>query len=337
MSKDREKIEHHISKRAGIAAFTLCAAVMAVILAVHHNPFADPGEELTKKIIACGIILACEILFVKLYDKITVLPVELWQNRRLIWKLSKNDFKTRYAGSYLGIVWAFVQPVVTILVYWFVFEKGFNAKAEALASGMEVPYVLYLTAGLVPWFYFSEALSNGTNALLEYNYLVKKVVFKISILPIIKIISATFIHLFFAGFLLLLAAGYGYLPDLYTLQLVYYSFCMFVFVLGICYTSCAVIVFFRDLGQIINIFLQVGMWATPIMWKLSIIPEEFQIIFKFNPVYYIVNGYRSAILEKTWFWADFYSTMFFWIITVIIFGIGGLIFKRLKAHFADVL
>lgn len=337
MNQNREKREHHISKRAGITIFTVCAVVMAVILAVHHNPFADPGEELTKKIAACAIILACEILFIILYDKITVLPVELWQNRRLIWKLSKNDFKTRYAGSYLGIVWAFVQPVVTILVYWFVFEKGFNAKAEALASGMEVPYVLYLTAGLVPWFYFSEALSNGTNALLEYNYLVKKVVFKISILPIIKIISATFIHLFFAGFLLALAAGYGYLPDLYTLQLVYFSFCMFVFVLGICYASCAVIVFFRDLGQIINIFLQVGMWATPIMWKLSMIPEEFQIIFKLNPVYYIVNGYRSALLEKTWFWEDFYSTMFFWIITVVIFGIGGLIFKRLKVHFADVL
>lgn len=337
MEKERTKREIHLSKRAWILIFTICAFAMAAIVVVHHNPFADPQEEKIKKRIACAIIVVCEILFIRLYDKITVLPVELWQNRKLIWKLSKNDFKTRYAGSYMGMVWAFVQPVITILVYWIVFEFGFNAKAEMVKDGITVPYVLYLTTGLVPWFYFSEALTNGTNALLEYNYLVKKVVFKISILPIIKIIAATFIHVFFVIFMLILAAFYGYYPDIHLLQIVYFSFCMFVFVLGLCYASCAIIVFFRDLGQIINIFMQVGMWATPILWNINIIPEEYRIIFKFNPVFYIVNGYRSALFEKTWFWEDFYSTMFFWIITVIIFGIGGLIFKRLKVHFADVL
>ena len=139
---------------------------------------------------------------------LTGLPVELYQNRRLIWKLSKNDFKKRYAGSYLGIVWAMVQPVITVVMYWLVFEKAFGNKSEMLTTGLEVPYVLYLTAGLVPWFYFNEALTNATMALLEYNYLVKKVVFKISILPIIKIIAATFIHAFFACVLLLMSVGY---------------------------------------------------------------------------------------------------------------------------------
>ena len=75
-------------------------------------------------------------------NKFFSLPKELWNNRRLIWKLSKNDFKTRYAGSYLGIIWAFVQPVITILVYWLVFEKGFSAKAEMFKSGVEVPFVV---------------------------------------------------------------------------------------------------------------------------------------------------------------------------------------------------
>ena len=337
MEKERTKREIHLSRQAWILIFTVCAFAMAAVVVLHHNPFANPQEENIKKVIACVILAVCEILFIRLYDKITVLPVELWQNRKLIWKLSKNDFKTRYAGSYMGMVWAFVQPVITILVYWIVFEFGFNAKAEMVKDGISVPYVLYLTTGLVPWFYFSEALTNGTNALLEYNYLVKKVVFKISILPIIKIIAATFIHVFFVTFMLVLAAIYGYYPDLHLLQIVYFSFCMFVFVLGLCYASCAIIIFFRDLGQIINIFLQIGMWATPILWNINIIPENYRIIFKFNPIFYIVNGYRSAIFEKTWFWEDFYSTMFFWIITVVIFGIGGLIFKRLKVHFADVL
>lgn len=326
-----------ISKKANIAIVSAIALALLLVIILHENQFADPQDELIKKCLAGAIIVVSMILYVALYDKITVLPVELYQNRKLIWKLSKNDFKTRFAGSYLGMVWAFVQPVVTILVYWFVFEKGFNAKAEMLANGLQAPYVLWLTAGIVPWFYFSEALSNGTTALLEYNYLVKKVVFKISILPIIKIIAATFIHGFFVLFMLLLYMAHGYYPDLYTLQIFYYSFCLFVFVLGISYATCSIIVFFRDLIQIISIVLQVGMWATPILWQLGKIPENYQILFKLNPVFYIVNGYRSALLEKTWFWEDFYSTMFFWITTAVVFGIGALIFKRLKVHFADVL
>ena len=320
-----------------ITIVSVVAIVFMMVILLHKNPFANPGDELIKKCIAAVIIMVSLVLYAVLYEKIIVLPAELYQNRKLIWKLAKNDFKTRFAGSYLGIVWAFVQPVVTILVYWVVFEKGLNAKAEVLANGVEAPYVLWLTAGIVPWFYFSEALSNGTTALLEYNYLVKKVVFKISILPIIKIIAATFIHGFFVLFMLLLFMVHGYFPDAHTLQLIYFSFCLFVLVLGISYTTCSIVLFFRDLTQIIGIVLQVGMWATPILWKLSMVPEQYQILFKLNPVFYIVNGYRSALLEKTWFWEDFYSTMFFWITTAVIFGIGTLIFKRLKVHFADVL
>lgn len=326
-----------LSKKANIILVSIVALALLTVILLHRNPFAIPHEETVKKCAAGAIIVISVILYGVLYDKIIVLPSELYQNRRLIWKLAKNDFKTRFAGSYLGIVWAFVQPVVTILVYWIVFEKGLNAKAEMLADGTEAPYVLWLTAGLVPWFYFSEALSNGTTALLEYNYLVKKVVFKISILPIIKIIAATFIHGFFVLFMLLLYMAHGFFPDAYTLQLLYYSFCLFIFVLGISYATCAVVIFFRDLTHMIAIVLQVGMWATPILWALDRVPQQYQILFKLNPMFYIVNGYRSAMLEKTWFWEDFYSTMFFWIITAVIFGIGALIFKRLKIHFADML
>ncbi|MBQ8261888.1 MAG: ABC transporter permease [Lachnospiraceae bacterium] len=328
-----------ISKPVGITIAILVALIGSLVLWFHTNPLADPQEELIKKVIAIVIILVAVIVFVVLYDKITILPRELYQNRKLIWKLAKNDFKTRYAGSYMGMIWAMVQPVVTIALYYFVFEVVFQNRSQLLANGIEAPYVLWLTAGLVPWFYFSEAIMQGTQALLEYNYLVKKVVFKISILPIIKIIAATFIHVFFTMVMLLIYFLYGYEPDWYLLQIPYYSLCMFVFVLALSYTTCAIVVFFRDLSQIINILLQVGMWATPILWDISLLSElqGYQIIFKINPVFYVVNGFRSAMFEKTWFWQDFYSTMYFWIVTAVFFGIGALIFKRLKVHFADVM
>ena len=327
-------LKGRITKPVGIAIFTTIMLIMAMIIVLYHNPLADPVQEMIKKIIACIIIVVAIIVFSVLYDKITVLPVELYQSRHLIWKLAKNDFKKRYAGSYLGAVWAMVQPVVTVAMYYVVFDV---IMGTGNAMVPDKPYVLFLTAGLVPWFYFSEALNSGTNALLEYNYLVKKVVFKISVLPIIKIIAATFIHVFFALVMLVIAAIYGYYPSVYTLQLIYYSFCLFVFVLGLCYSTCAIMVFFKDIGQIISILLQIGMWATPILWDVNGLSSTMQMIVKINPLVYIVNGYRSAIFEKAWFWEDFYSTMYFWIVTVVVFGIGALVFKRLKVHFSDVL
>ncbi len=328
-----------ISKRVGITSVTLVALVMISIIIIHQNqgPAVNQQEELVKKIISCSVIaIACGI-FIKLYDKITQLPVELWQNRHLIWKLAKNDFKKRYAGSYMGAVWALVQPVITVVMYYIVFDKIMHSGGGGLRDSGEVPFVLFLTAGLVPWFYFNEAWTNATNALREYDYLVKKVVFKISILPIIKAIAATFIHVFFVLILLVVAAIYGYYPSVYTLQLIYYSACLFIFVLALSYTTCSVVVLFKDLSQIINIILQIGIWATPIMWNMDGLSDGWKLVFKLNPLVYIVNGYRDAIYGQRWFFEDFFSTMYFYIVTAVLFGIGAVIFKRLKVHFADVL
>lgn len=277
-----------------------------------------------------GGVLAA-IIFRK---KVFHLPIELMQNRALILNLAKNDFKTKYAGSYLGIFWAFVQPIVTILVYWFVFSVG-------LKSGKvdNYPFVLYLVSGIVPWFFFQDALNSGTNALIEYNYLVKKVVFKISILPIVKIVSALFVHVFFVTFSLILCWCYGYAPSIYTIQILYYSACTFLLSLGLVYATSAMVIFFRDLTQIISIVLQVGVWMTPIMWDLNMLAGNSLLmkLFKLNPMYYIVSGYRDSMLGKVWFWEHWGWTLYFWVIVAILFVLGTIIFKRLKPHFADVL
>lgn len=273
------------------------------------------------------------------FERMVSLPKELIQNRKLIANLAKNDFKTKFAGSFFGTFWAFVQPIITVLVYWFVFEKGLKAGGQLTAAGIQVPFVLWLIAGMVPWFFFSDALGSGTNAMMEYSYLVKKVVFKISILPIVKVISALFVHLFFIAFTILLYAAYSYYPDLYTLQIVYYSFALLIFTLALVYGTCAIVIFFKDLTQIINIILQVGVWITPIMWNIDTmnLSPILIAIFKLNPLYYIVAGYRDALINKVWFFEHPGLTLYFWIVTLLLLTLGTSIFKRLRVHFADVL
>ena len=300
--------------------------------------FADESmrnDEKLYKPVMCVAIDLMLLFFCMFYEKLFSLPKELYQNRRLIGKLARNDFKTRYAGSYLGIFWAFVQPIVTVVVYWFVFQVGFRS-----GTTQDCPFVLWLVTGLVPWFFFQEAWIGGTNSMMEYSYLVKKVVFKISVLPIVKIFSAIFVHLFFIAFTIVLFLCYGYLPGIHAVQLVYYLLCLMIFVLALSYLTCAVVVFFKDLSQIIGILLQVGVWMTPIMWDYTMLTNPYpwaMWILKANPVFYIVQGYRNCLIHHTWFWQDLGWTIYFWVVTGILFVIGGRVFKRLKPHFSDVL
>ena len=256
----------------------------------------------------------------------------LYENRKLIGNLAKNDFKTRYAGSYLGIMWAFIQPIVTILVYWFVFTVG-------LKSGTvdDFPFALWLMAGIIPWFFFQDALNSGTLALVEYSYLVKKVVFKIDILPVVKVLSALFVHVFFIFFVVVVYALNGYMPTAYTLQVFYYSYCLICLITGMVYFTSAIMVFFRDLNQLINVVLQVGIWMTPIMWNIQILPQKFHWIFNLNPVYYVVMGYRDAFIYHGVFWNRPETTIYFWVVTIFMYIVGTKIFKSLQVHFADVL
>lgn len=253
-------------------------------------------------------------------------------DRKLILNVSKNDFKTKYAGSYFGIFWAFVQPIILMFVYWFALDIG-------LRSGdmIDYPFVLWLMCGLVPWFFFADAFGSGANALTEYSYLVKKVVFKVDILPIVKVTSSIFVHLIFVVLTIILHAFYGFYPDLYTLQVLYYTTCMFALLIALAYITSSIVIFFKDLNQVIAIILQIGIWATPIMWDASNISSKLNKVMKINPIYYIVNGFRDTFLDKIWFWERTYWTIGYWIGVFILYVVGRNIFKRLQVHFADVL
>ena len=243
--------------------------------------------------------------------------------------------KSKYAGSYFGTVWAFVQPIVTICVYWFVFGL-------ALRNGSDkgVPFVLWLIAGLVPWFFIQEGLTGGTNALLEYNYLVKKVVFNIRILPVVKVFSAVFVHCFFVVIVLVIYTWHGLVRRVCMHCNWYTTASAFLcLILAVTYMTSAAVVFFRDLSQIINIMLQVGVWVTPIMWDFNDLGLGGLLanILKLNPVFYIVQGYRDSLINKVAIWEHPVLTLYFWGFTLIVFVLGTRLFKKLQVHFADVL
>lgn len=259
--------------------------------------------------------------------------------RNLIMSLAVADFRKRFVGSYFGIAWMFLQPVVTILIYWFIFGRMPGLSGRSASQG---PYILYLIAGIVPWFFFNEALSHATNCLMEYSFLVKKVVFKVSILPMVKIVSCLFVHGIFVLISIAVYLIYGNFPSIYWLQAFYYTFSLMILIIGISFITSSIAVIFKDMGQIVSIALQFGIWITPIMWdpsdpSMKIIPDQYQKFLAINPVYYITQGYRDSFLYHVGFWEKPGLTLYYWVFTVIIFILGLKLFNKLKPHFADVL
>ncbi len=257
---------------------------------------------------------------------------DLYWKRKIIKSLVKKDFQNQFLGSFLGIFWAFFQPAVFIFVLWFIFAQGFRS-----GLAMEIPFVLYLMSGIVVWTYFSEAFVAGTMAVLENSHLVKKVSFRVSLLPVVKILSHLLVHLIFTVLLLIVTIGHGIYPNLYWLQIPYYMFATAVLLMGLTWISSALHVFVRDVGQIIRVFTRLGFWFTPIFWNLNIMPAKYHFILKLNPAYYLVNGFREALFFKTWFWSSPKLTVYFWILTLFLFMVGAIVFRRLRPHFADVL
>ncbi len=271
------------------------------------------------------------------------IPYDLIKNRGLLLSLGKNDFRQKFAGSYLGVIWAFVQPVITVFVYWFVFQMALNVGTQSTKAGIEAPYVLWLLGGLVPWFFFNDALLSGANALISYEYLVKKVVFKVSILPVVKVFSSLFVHAFFIVFTIVVYSLYGFYPTIYAFQLIYYFCAMLFLVIGLVYLFSALVVLFRDMNQLLSISLSVLIWMTPIMWNLNgmlaagRVPKPLLYLLWANPMFYIVQGYRDCLLDHQWFWEHPGLSVYFWVFSICCFLIGTRVFTKLEPSFADVL
>ncbi len=315
--------------------FFILMAIAAVFVLCYLAPWNSFFESIPSIVDIVGVlILFICILFLLLsfYKRAFYFIKDVFQGRRLLFELAKNDLKNKFLGSYLGIIWGFIQPIVTILVFWFVFQVGFKS-----APVENFPFILWLICGMIPWFFFAESLTGATTSIMDNNYLVKKVVFKVSILPMVRIISSLFIHLFFIFVIFIMFFIYGYMPSIYNIQVIYYLVCSIVLILGLSWMTAALVIFLKDLGQVIAIIIQFGFWLTPIFWSFKIMPEKYHFIFKLNPMYYIVEGYRDAFINHIWFWHHYNLTINFWMITCAFLIIGIVVFKILKPHFADVI
>jgi teichoic acid transport system permease protein len=238
----------------------------------------------------------------------------------------------KFSISLLGSVWAFALPLINILVFWFVFQVGLR---NGDITG--VPFIVWYVPAYLIWTFFQEALISSTNSIREYSYLVKKVYFPIATIPVIKIISSLIIHVVFILFIMILNGIYHMAPTVYYFQAIYYVFCTVVLSMGLGWLFSSISCIIPDMANVVNIFMQLGFWATPIIWNPNTISPTVLKILKTNPMFYVTEGYRQTFLYHQWFWEEPLYTIYFWIFTVVVFAVGYRTFIKLQHRFADYL
>lgn len=259
----------------------------------------------------------------------------IYQQRYVVWKLVARDFQKKYLATYIGLPWAFLQPMAMIAVIWFVVSIGLRGTG---AVG-QAPYMPWLVSGLVPWFFLRDAIGDGAQSLLDFSFLIKKTYFRVGVIPVVKIATALLIHLFLAAMMLAIVAFYGYTPDRYWLQLPYYLLCGLALVTGLGWLCSALVVFARDVRKLIDVALLLLFWITPVIWPATRLEGRgaLQLVARLNPLHYVIDGYRRALIDDRWFWDDPLSALYFWAVALGLLVAGALVFTRLKPHFADVL
>ena len=242
--------------------------------------------------------------------------------------LIRRVFIERYIGSYIGIMWALIQPGVTLVILWVVFSLGFKVEPRVGVGFME-----WLIPGYLAWQYFSESVLGGTTSVIESSYLVKKMAFRVERLPVVKVMAAMVVHIVFVVIMLIVESD---TPLLNRLQVVYYMVGLSCLAYGIVGITSALSVYTRDVVQIVGMMLQLGFWGTPIFWEEGMLPLEYRWVVSLNPMSYIVEGYRQSVIGGTWFW-ERPETIYFWVVTLVIMWIGRHVFRKLRPQFADVL
>jgi len=265
------------------------------------------------------------IIFVNLIKKFRV-------HRGTIKTMAITEIRSRYVDTIGGLIWAVIHPLLIILVYWFVFSVGFKITPPG-----GVPFILVFLSGFIPWIIFNETLTANTHVLQTNSHLATKTVFPTEILPVVTLLVSMVTHFIMLFILLIIIFVSDISFSIYNFQFLYYLFALTVLTLGFSWLFSSVNLFFRDTSHILQALLPLLFWLTPIIWWRDMIPQQYQWFIDLNPLVYIVEGYKKSFIYHSPFWEDIPSAIYFWGTGLVAFTIGGLVFRKLKPEFAEVL
>jgi lipopolysaccharide transport system permease protein len=254
---------------------------------------------------------------------------ELWEFRELLYFFAWRDIKVRYKQTVMGVLWAIIQPFLTMVIFSLFFGRLGNIPSDGL------PYPVFSYAALVPWTFFANALAQASNSLVVNANMIKKIYFPRLALPIATVLAGVVDFVLSFVVLLGIMLYYGLAPTINVLWLPLFLLLALVTSLGVSLWLSALNVQFRDVRYTIPFLTQVWLFLTPIAYPSSSIPEKWRFLYGLNPMVGVVDGFRWALLGTETMSANVLvaSTL----VAVTLFVSGAFYFRRLEQSFADVL
>lgn len=259
----------------------------------------------------------------------------IWKNKKMILQLGINDFRNKFARTSLGSVWGVIQPFIFMITYAIVFQYILK-----VGKSGDIPFIVWYFPAMAMWQFINDSINIGSNSILTYSYLVKKIIFPVDTIPIISLISNCINAIFLITIVVIISAIYGYFMNIF--MAIYFIFAAICLLIAITRLTSAISTLVPDFAQLISVLMQIMFWFTPIVWNISMVSEyangKIEMLVKCLPFSYLVTGFRQAfiggniITENNWMY-----TIVFWLIILLIFFWSNSVFKRCKKDFADVL
>ena len=267
--------------------------------------------------------------------KSTIIVVkEIIENKYIIWNLAKYEFKNKYAATTLGGIWLILNPMIQVMLFWFVFGLGIRVRGDR----DDFPFIVWLLPGIIPWFYMSSCITQGATCISKKLSMVSRMNFPLSIVPAYTILSQVFTHgvqlVFIPLTLIIFRIGFSGFSIVWLLYGIFTSIMLLISLSFVTSTLTSIV---RDLGQLIQHITRMLFWFTPIMWEPNYNSRLFQIILPINPVYHIVSAYRNAFLYGNLAIINWIGTLFFWFLVLFLLIIGTHIHIKFRREFIDYL
>lgn len=253
---------------------------------------------------------------------------ELYHYRELLFVLSARDVKVRYKQTVLGILWALLQPLANMLLFTLVFGR----LAKLPSDGF--PYPIFVFAGLLPWTFFANSIASSAESIVGASTLITKVYFPRIIIPLASVCTALvdFAIAFIILLILMLFYGLGWSINLFLAPVLIVT--LGFTALGVGTMLAALNVSYRDFRYLVPFGIQFWMFASPVVYPSSMIPEKWQWLYHINPVAGIVDGFRSVFLGGPFNWTALSTSM---LASIVIFLVGVMMFERAERRFADII
>jgi len=250
-----------------------------------------------------------------------------WFYRELLWNLAHREITQRYKQSVLGYAWVIINPLSQLLVMNFVFSTILKV------NSLGVPFIIFLSVALLPWNLFTQSLTSSTGVLVSNSNLITKIYFPREILVYATIIakivdylySCIVLVLFFIAFKTTITIDILWIPVILVIQL--------IFTTGLALILSALNLFYRDIQYLLNLILMMWMYLTPIMYPVEMLPAKYRFIFTLNPMAVIINAYRQVMLSGSG--PNLNSLGLALVMSIAVFIVGFLLFKKLEGEFAD--